>query len=268
MALIGKKAGLAYGERAMKDAPSPLDLLSQPAVHELAQVVRQRRATPHFLPDPVPEDVLNAVLSLGAEAPSGFNFQPWRFLVLRSPEQRARLRAAAFDQAKITEAPAVIVALADRVGWKGKVDEILKTKARRKGRPEKGVEQQKRDALAFIDQSSPAVWLTRQVMIAFTYLMLTAEFLGWDTAPMEGFDPVAVRDILKLPATTEVIALLAIGRAADREQREHPGRLSTDQIAFDDHYGTPWPFPPVPAGDPASPASFIKQSALPVSIQF
>lgn len=252
----------------MKNASSPSDLFSQPAVHELAQVVRQRRATPHFLPDPVPEEVLNAVLSLGAEAPSGFNFQPWRFLVLRSTEQRARLRAAAFDQAKITEAPAVIVALADRVGWKQKVDEILKTKARRTGRPEKGITKQKHDALAFIDQGSPAVWLTRQVMIAFTYLMLTAEFLGWDTAPMEGFDPAAVRDVLKLPSTTEVIALLAIGRAADPARPEHPGRLSTDQIAYDDHYGTPWPFPPAPAGDAAHPASFIKRPALPVSIQF
>ena len=33
-----------------------------------------------------------------------------------------------------------------------------------------------------------AVWVDRHVMIAFTTMMWMAEVLGYDTAPMEGFD--------------------------------------------------------------------------------
>jgi hypothetical protein len=41
-------------------------------------------------------------------APSGYNFQPWRFLVLRDAAQRAGLQEAAFNQANIAEAPVMI----------------------------------------------------------------------------------------------------------------------------------------------------------------
>ena len=91
------------------------------------KVVLDRRATRHFTDEPVPETVLRSILGLAQHAPSGYNFQPWRFVVLRDAESRARLRKAAFDQEKITEAPVVIVAFASRAGWREKVDDILRT---------------------------------------------------------------------------------------------------------------------------------------------
>lgn len=42
------------------------------------QLIRGRRATRAFRPDPVPEDVLRAVFSLAGAAPSNSNAQPWR----------------------------------------------------------------------------------------------------------------------------------------------------------------------------------------------
>jgi Nitroreductase family len=45
----------------------------------ITQVLLDRRATAHFRPDPVPDNFLEAILRLGARAPSGYNLQPWRF---------------------------------------------------------------------------------------------------------------------------------------------------------------------------------------------
>lgn len=205
----------------------------------LAELAWRRRATPHFRSDPVPEEVISQALALAAQAPSGYNFQPWRFLVLRDAQQRARLRAAAFDQSKITEAPVVIVAFAGRETWKDTMDEILRVRAEKLDQSSEKIPAQKKAALAFLDGRSRSVWLNRQVMIAFTHLMLAVEALGWDTAPMEGFDAAHVRENLALPDDSEVIALLAIGRA--EEETPHPGRLRVERIAFDDHYGNPWP---------------------------
>src|SRR5688500_17131286 len=77
----------------------------------LPQLLLDRRATRSFKPDPIPAEYVNAILTLGTQAPSGYNLQPWRFLVVREPENRRRLMQAAFGQAKVGEAPVVVVAL-------------------------------------------------------------------------------------------------------------------------------------------------------------
>ncbi|MFC8715063.1 nitroreductase family protein, partial [Streptomyces sp. NPDC057197] len=45
-------------------------------------MIRGRRATRAFRPDPVPEDTLRAVFSLAGAAPSNSNAQPWRIEVV------------------------------------------------------------------------------------------------------------------------------------------------------------------------------------------
>lgn len=44
-----------------------------------------------FLPEPVPEEVLERVLEAATWAPSAHNRQPWRFTLLSSPESRQAL---------------------------------------------------------------------------------------------------------------------------------------------------------------------------------
>ena len=60
----------------------------------LAQAIRERRSTPSFTGEPIPASDLRQILDAGLHAPSGYNLQPWRFIVVQQPEQRRRLRAA------------------------------------------------------------------------------------------------------------------------------------------------------------------------------
>jgi nitroreductase len=92
----------------------------------LAEAIRQRRATPSFDGEPIPPGDLRQILEAGLSAPSGYNMQPWRFIVVQHPEQRRRLRAASYNQAKVEEASAVIVACGDRDGWRRDLDEMLR----------------------------------------------------------------------------------------------------------------------------------------------
>ena len=84
----------------------------------LAQAIAERRATPSFDGEPIPTEDLKQILEAGLHAPSGYNIQPWRFIVVRSPEHKKRLRAASYNQAKVEEASAVIVACGDTDGWR------------------------------------------------------------------------------------------------------------------------------------------------------
>lgn len=202
-------------------------------------IIGERRATRHFTDESVPDDVITEILRDASQAPSGYNLQPWRFLVVRKEEGRRKLRAAAFEQEKITEAPVVIIALAPRNGWRERLDEVFAESVRRGALPAEGNEKAKQGAASFVGSFDPAVWLNRHTMIAFTFLMLAAEAHGWDTAPMEGFDAGAVRRAFNIPADTEVVALLAIGRLREPDS-VFPGRFSVERIAFAENLSTPW----------------------------
>lgn len=58
----------------------------------LSLVIAERRATPSFDGTPIPDTDLKKILDAGLHAPSGYNMQPWRFIVVRTPEQKKRLR--------------------------------------------------------------------------------------------------------------------------------------------------------------------------------
>ena len=77
--------------------PAPDGLSVYDAV-ELSQRVDQaihgRRSVRAYRPDPVPADVLAAILDAARWAPSPHNSEPWRFVVLRDEEPKERLARA------------------------------------------------------------------------------------------------------------------------------------------------------------------------------
>ena len=209
------------------------------ALKSITQVLLDRRATNHFKPDPVPVEHLEAVLRFAAQAPSGFNLQPWRFIVVREKENRQRLQKAAMDQAKVGEAPVVIIAFAIKDDWKNQLDSIFQEGVRRGAGKADQLENIKNMTTKFLDRFPAAVWLNRHTMIAFTTMMLVAEAYGLDTAPMEGFDPEAVKEEFALPPEAEVVGLLAIGFAKDPD-KVYGGRLALEEIISEEEFGRKW----------------------------
>lgn len=53
------------------------------------QVIRERRSVRAFLPTPVPQSEIEAILSVAARAPSGTNTQPWQVYVLTGARKQA-----------------------------------------------------------------------------------------------------------------------------------------------------------------------------------
>ncbi len=206
----------------------------------LPQTVLERRATNQFTDEAVSDEYLNAILRLAAQAPSGYNLQPWRFIVVREAANRQRLMAAAFKQPKVGQAPVVVIALGMKEEWKRTADEVFREGAERGAGDVATWAQARAGAFKFLDnmQSMP-VWVNRHTMIAFTTLMLAAEAYGFDTAPMEGFDAAAVKREFNIPDEAEVCALLAIGRAKEPD-KVYPGRFALNRIVFSERYGDAW----------------------------
>ncbi len=76
---------------------------SQQARDALADVVAARRDVRRFRSDPVPEALLQRVLSAGHAAPSVGHSQPWRFLIVDDPDMRERAASYA-DRERLAQA--------------------------------------------------------------------------------------------------------------------------------------------------------------------
>jgi len=205
-------------------------------LRRLPEIILQRRATSRFKAQEVPDTYLSAILHLAAQAPSGYNLQPWRFIVVKDEIGRRRLQKVAMNQKKVAEAPVVIIAIGMKEEWHKYLTHILEEGAKRgSGNPEK-IERAEKGALDFLSHQKMDVWVTRHTMIAVTYLMLVAEAYGFDTAPMEGFDPAGVKREFAIPDEAEVVALLALGKA-EPPDKAYPGRFSVQKTVFYERYG-------------------------------
>jgi nitroreductase len=213
----------------------------------LSQAIKERRATPSFEDVPIHNADLEKIIRAGLEAPSGYNTQPWRFVVVRDPEQKKKLRAASFGQPKVEEASAVIVACGDPMGWKdGDLEEMLRIGAQHGFNDPAAQETTRKMVSGFLGGPAGKVagieptfdlWANRQTMIAFTTMMWAAETMGYDTAPMEGFMEDQVKALLKIPARVRVVALLAIGRLKG-EDKPYAGRFEPARSVFAEEWGT------------------------------
>lgn len=67
---------------------------------EFLQELRLRRSVRHFSDEAVPDDVLTLAIEAAAAAPSGANMQPWKFIVVRDPVLKHRIRIAAEEEEK------------------------------------------------------------------------------------------------------------------------------------------------------------------------
>jgi nitroreductase len=184
-----------------------------------AVAAESRRSIRQYEPTAIPEADLRELLRLAGRAPSAYNVQPWRFVVVQDSALKAQLSAAAYGQQQILRAPATIVLYSDMESALERMPESV--------HPD--MPEDKRDAAvdsfrgSFAGQSAEdrESWGVAQTNIALGYLLLLAESFGYGTSPMLGFEPEKVKALLGLPAHVRVPALVAIGYPAEEGFRPH-----------------------------------------------
>lgn len=204
----------------------------------LTEAIEQRRSTPSFDGAPIPDADLEKILDAGLSSPSGFNLQPWRFIVVRAPEQLRRLRAAAFNQPNVEEASVVIAACGDKDGWRTDTEEMIRMGLER-GMTENYAELARVSIREYLgDHPNLTAWLNRQVMVAVTTMMWMAEVMGYDTALTEGFEPEKVSEALNLPLSYVPITLLGVGHLKGPDKFDG-GRFDAVRTVFEGEYPKP-----------------------------
>ncbi len=65
---------------------------------KMLEVLKTRRSVRKFLPDPIPANDIEHIITAASWAPSGTNHQNWHFIVVRSPEMKDKMVQAVKEQ--------------------------------------------------------------------------------------------------------------------------------------------------------------------------
>ncbi len=207
------------------------------------RVVQARRSCRQFSDEPIPPHVVNQVLDWALLAPNSSNLQPWEFHVVRNPALRQKLTTASFDQPAAATAQVMVVCVARRTTWRRNRKEMLRRfRAAKTPVPKKAMQYYEViTPLAYtqgpfgilrpfkwllfsilglfrpiprfpVGQAQQRMWAEKTTALACEHIMLGFKAHGFDSCPMEGFDAVRVKQILKLPADASVTMIISAGR--------------------------------------------------------
>ncbi|MEJ8548297.1 nitroreductase family protein [Brevibacillus borstelensis] len=183
----------------------------------------------------IPRGVLNEILRLAATAPSSWNLQHWRFLVVTDQAQKERLLPIAYGQEQVVKAHASIVILADLEA--GKSARPVYDEALAKGY----VSEQVRDTMisqienAYRDNPQLARdEAIRNSSLAAMQLMLAAKAKGYDTCPMGGFDREKLIQAFNIPSRYLPSMIITLGKASTPAYPTH--RFGLDQLVIENSF--------------------------------
>jgi nitroreductase len=193
--------------------------------------ISERRSVKHFHPEhKMTETEINGLLELALLSPTSFNIQNWRFVVVTDQAKQDALRAAAWNQAQVSEASATILICAD---LNAHVDA---------GRYWVNAPAPVREMLVPIVtpfyENNPQLQrdeAMRSVGIAAQTLMLAAKAMGYDSCPMIGFDAAKVAEIVRLPENHLIGMMLTVGKAV-KDANVRGGQIPYEEVVYRDEF--------------------------------
>lgn len=158
------------------------------ADREVNGLIEARRAKRALRPDPIAQEDLERLIQAAHFAPSCFNNQPWRFVVVQGEKLEAVKKALPGGNYWALKSPAM-VAVASHPDLDCRLSD-------------------NRDYFLF------------DCGMAVAFLMIQATQMGLVAHPIAGYDPLAVKEALEIPKDYVLITLVVLGWPGD------PGELS------------------------------------------
>ncbi|HIA26959.1 MAG TPA: nitroreductase [Planctomycetes bacterium] len=200
--------------------------------------ILKRRSTKDFLDRPIDDETIDRLVELTRIAPSSWNLQPWRVVLVRSAERRQRLHEACFRQRQIIEAPITFVFAVDIDSWQRDRGRVI-AQAKESGAWSDGYCQTASKAIpagqkALEDSGRLREYAIKDAMIAATQTALAAESFGLHSTFMNGWIEEQVKAVIGAAGRDEIAiaVLLPVGYA--RQVLSNPGRLPREETFFDE----------------------------------
>jgi len=200
----------------------------------ILRLIRQRVSTERFDTErELSEQQIRELIEDAACAPSSFNIQHWRFIAVRRPEDKQRLRAAAYGQEVVANAAVTFIILGDTRADE-RLPQIMQDAVERGALPQRKAAAWIRMARKiYADEGMARDEAIRSGSLAAMVMMLAAAARGMSTCALSGFDPEQVRRGFDIDARYEPVMLLSTGYPAELDERPKPRLAVDDVLAFD-----------------------------------
>ncbi|WP_426450910.1 NAD(P)H-dependent oxidoreductase [Paenibacillus sp. S-38] len=176
--------------------------------HEILKAYQFRHACKEFdAARQIPDEDFEFVLETGRLSPSSFGFEPWKFVVVQSPELRAKLLPVSWGaQGQLPTASHFVLLLSrtkkDLLAGSAYLQNLMENVHHM---PDNVVEMLSSFYKNFQENTSKLLdddrylqdWAGKQAYIALGNMLTAAAQIGIDSCPIEGFDPEGASKILE-----------------------------------------------------------------------
>lgn len=217
--------------------------------------IRNRRSVRQFSSKPVEDQLLFELLELTNSAPSGFNLQPWHFILIRDREIKQLIYHIALEQEQILNAPHIVVFTANSLAWKNSYHRILSESVQRGSLSAEAARSYRKNVNSMFStdpfglfgfakkiivplrrlnkpsghvvtcQQEAIEYVRSQTMLAAATFMIAASGAGLATCPIEGFDEERLKKLLAVPQYMSIPVIVATGYAVQGEDSPPSFRL-------------------------------------------
>jgi nitroreductase len=196
------------------------------------ECILSRSSTKYYDPAAtVSDDQIRELVRIGTTAPTSFHLQNWRFIAVRTPEAKARLRPIAWNQPATTEA-AVTFVVVGQLAESSVIPERLAPVVEAGIMPAKVVRDWEIPARGLYQdfpqrQRDEAV---RTATFGAAAMIYVARSWGLGSTPMIGFDPDAVHREFGLAEDEVPVMLLSVGPERPGNWPQKPRRPVADVL--------------------------------------
>ncbi len=215
----------------------------------LLELVKNRRSIRRFKPDPIPDDCIDKIIEAARWAPSGFNQQPWEFVVVKKPQLKNKI--VEFCRESRIFGPRMETT---RELWQG----TSKVKPHQ-GEPDFSVapvfilllgDNRTREGLPMTLRYEPyrqQITFISGLASAFLYMHLAATAIGlasqWVSAVSSAYPQCMIKDLLGIRKEMEIYDMMALGYPAlkarpkllrDKEKIVHYDNCGIDDFRTDE----------------------------------
>jgi len=201
---------------------------------EAINMIQNRRSVNHFDPArKLDDETIKKIIDLAVHAPSAYNLQPWRIIVVQSDEAKEKFWNLAYKQPKIKDAAANLIIVGNKNGWDKENpvwNEMLQSVS---GKTEIVEGAQKGTAYSYgsTEDRRIAFAQANAGLLAMS-IMYSAQAMGVDSHPMNGYDYDGVHKEFGLAEHEMPVMNICLGYF-DKSKTLHPRRprRGFDEIA-------------------------------------
>ena len=194
------------------------------------ELVKKRRSCHHFLPNKkIPKKDLEEMIEYTSLTPSGYNAQPWEFVIIQDKKNINEVQKIAFKQKHLKNASAIIVVLADMFISRN-VEKILADWLKYGYCSDEELQAYRNSIAKNRKPETLKGMALRNAMLACMTLIYAAENKGYATCPIMGLSQHKLEKFLNIPEDRVIALMIAIGYEDEGKEKTRLPRKNIEEM--------------------------------------